>query len=188
MGLGWYRRLPPRARGWVPYVLGAAGTMLLVGILGFGVGAESAPARSIGVRSPGAPGPDLGVMDVFLHNAWIAVRSALGLLTFGVYTTWVLLVNGFVIGAVLADAAETNGLGWALLGILPHGLIELPAFWLAGAIGYRWLAFAWKLANGNRERIAGPWLLLESLALTGLALAMLFVAAAIEVTVTAALL
>lgn len=186
--LGWYGRLPPRVRGWVPYVAGAGLTMVLVGILGFAVGAESSPAASLPVREAGTAPPALGIADVFSHNAAIAVRAALGIVTFGVYTVWVLLFNGFIIGAVVADAAERNGMAWALLGILPHGIVELPAFWLAGAIGYRWLAFVWKLANGDRDRIAGPWLLLESLALTGLSLALLFVAAIIEVTVTAPLL
>lgn len=185
--LGWYRRLPPRVRGWVPYVAGAAAAMGCVAILGFGVGVESAPSSSIGLWTPGSPAPSLGVADVFVHNAGIAIRSALGLLSFGVYTTWVLLVNGFTIGAVLADAAEANGMTWAVLGLLPHGLVELPAFWLAGAVGFRWLAFAWKLANGDRERIAGPWLLLESLVVVGISLVLLFVAAVIEVTVTARL-
>jgi stage II sporulation protein M len=182
--LGWYWRLPPRVRGWVPYVAGAAATMLCVGILGFGVGVESAPASSIRVRAPGSPAPSLGIVDLFVHNAGIAIRSALGLLSFGVYTTWVLLVNGFMLGAVLADAADANGIAWAVLGLLPHGIVEIPAFWLAGAVGFRWLAFAWKLANGDRDRIQGPWLFLESLAVVGLSIALLFVAAVIEATVT----
>ena len=182
--LGWYHRLPPRVRGWVPYVVGAGLTMVLVGILGVAVGAKSPEATSMAVRGAGTPAPDVGVVDLFVHNAGIAVRSALGILSFGVYTTWVLLVNGFMVGAILADAAEQNGLTWALLGLFPHGVVELPAFWLAGAVGYRWLNFAWKLANGDRDRIAGPWLALESLAVVGLSLALLFVAAVIEATVT----
>lgn len=179
-----YRRLPPRVRGWLPYVAGAATAMSLVGILGFAVGAESARAASIPIREPGSPAPDLSTLSLFLHNGEIAVRSAFGVLTLGLYTTYVLLVNGFLLGATLADAAEVLGLGRAVLVLLPHGVFELPAFWLAGAIGFRWLAFVWKLANGDRDRIPGPWLALESLALTGLALVVLLVAAAIEANVS----
>lgn len=182
--LEWYRGLPRRVRGWIPYVGGAALAMGLVGTLGFGVGAASAPGSSLPIRGPGAPPPSAGIWEIFTHNAGIALRAALGVLTFGVYTTWVVLVNGFTIGAVAADAAEAHSLGWALSGLFPHGVVELPAFWLAGAVGFRWLAFVWKVANGDRDRIAGPWLALESLAVVGLALALLLVAAAIEVLVT----
>lgn len=179
-----YRRLPPRVRSWVRYVAGAALAMGLVGILGFAVGAESARGASIPIREPGSPAPEVTTLSLFAHNAEIAVRSALGILSLGLYTTYVLLVNGFLIGATLADAAEVLGLGRAMVALAPHGVLELPAFWLAGAIGFRWLAFVWKLANGDRDRIAGPYLVLESLALTGLALVMLLVAAVIEATVS----
>jgi stage II sporulation protein M len=182
--LEWYRRLPARVRGWVPYVGGAALAMGLVGILGFGVGAASPPATSLPIRGPDPPPPSAGIWTVFAHNAGIALGAAAGVLTFGVYTTWVVLVNGFTIGAVAADAVEANGWAWAALGLLPHGVVELPAFWLAGAVGFRWLAFVRTVARGDRDRIGGPWLVLESLAVVGFALALLLVAAVVEVLVT----
>jgi len=182
--LGWYRRLPARVRGWIPSVAFAAVVTLLTGVLGLAVGAASAPATSIAIRPPGSAAPDLSAVDLFVHNAGIAVRSALGILTGGVYTTYVLLVNGFVLGATLADAADVLGWGRAVLAIAPHGVLEIPAIWLSGAIGLRWLAFVWKVGSGDRDRVPGPWLLLESLALTGLALLLLFVAALVEATVS----
>lgn len=182
--LGWYRGLSPRVRGWAPYVGGAATATLFVGFLGFVVGVASAPGASLPIRPAGSPGPTLSTVDLFVHNAGIVVRSALGLLTMGVYTVYVLLANGFLIGATIADAAETNGLGWALLGVAPHGVVEIPAIWLSGAIGLRWLAFVWAVATGDRDRIAGQSLVLESLALLGLALLLLFVAAVVEANVS----
>ena len=182
--LGWYRRLPPRVRGWLPYVLGAGTVMGLVGILGFAVGVASPPASSLPVRQPGAAGPSLSTLGLFTHNAEIAIRSALGITTVGVYTTYVILLNGFMLGAGIADIAEVYGLGRTLLALAPHGILEIPALWLSGGIGLRWLAFVWSLATGDRDRIAGPWLFLESLGLTALSLLMLFVAAAIEANVS----
>jgi uncharacterized membrane protein SpoIIM required for sporulation len=182
--LGWYRRLPPRVQGWVPYVAVAALTMVLMGILGFAVGVQSPPSSSLPIRSPGAGPADLTTVGLFAHNAEIAIRSALGILSVGIYTTVVLLVNGFMLGAGIADIAEVYGLGSTLLALAPHGVLEIPAIWLSGAIGLRWLRYVWKVANSDRDRIAGPWLALESLALTGLALLMLFVAAAIEANVS----
>lgn len=182
--LGAYRRLPPRVRGWLPYVLGAGLATILVGIVGFAVGAESTRSASIPIRSPGSPAPDLTTASLFVHNAEIAIRSALGVLTLGLYTAYVVLLNGFLIGATLADAAEILGLGRAVLALLPHGVLELPAFWLAGAVGFRWFAFVWKVGSGDRDRIGGPWLALESMAVTLLSLCLLLVAAAIEANVS----
>lgn len=185
--LGWYLGLPPRVRGWARYVGAAVALTFAVGILGFAAGLESAPATSTPIRAAGEPAPDLSVLGLFVHNAGIAVRSAFGLLTMGVYTVYVLLINGVTIGATVADAAEQHGLAWALLAIVPHGVVEIPALWLSGAIGLRWLAFVWAVASGDRDRIAGSWLVVESLALVGLSLALLLLAAVIEVHVTAAL-
>ncbi len=180
----WIRRLPPSVRGWLLYVLLAAGMMFCTGILGAAVGAKSVDGTIIPIREPGSPAPDLSTMAIFWHNAEIALRSAFGLVTFGLYTTYVQLLNGFVLGATMADASRVLGPVRTVLSIAPHGVLELPAFWLAGAIGFRWLHFVWKVTNGDRDRIPGPRLVLESLALTGLSLAVLFVAAVIETNVS----
>ncbi len=182
--LGWYRRLPSRVQGWLPYVVLAALILVLTGILGFAVGVKSPPSSSLPIRQPGTAGPELTTVGLFVHNASIAIRSALGIVSVGIYTTFILLVNGFMLGAGIADIAEVYGLGPTLLALAPHGVLEIPAIWLSGAIGLRWLRYVWKVATSDRDRIAGPWLVLESLALTGLSLVMLLVAAAIEANVS----
>lgn len=182
-----YRRLPPAVRGWFPYVGLAAAVMFLVGILGAAVGAESTGGTIMPIRDPGQPAPDLSTWGLFSHNAGLAIRSALGVLSFGVYTTWVLLLNGFVLGAVIADVVAAWGPGRTLLALAPHGVFELPAFCMSGAIGFRWLATVWAVAQGDRDRIPVPRLVLESVLLTVVVLVMLFVAAAIEANVSVAL-
>ncbi|MHB9287700.1 stage II sporulation protein M [Halobacteriales archaeon Cl-PHB] len=179
-----FRRLPPAVRGWLPYVALAAAMMGSLAILGAAVGAKSVGGTIVPIREPGSPAPALSTMAIFSHNAEIALRSAFGLVTFGLYTTYVQVVNGFVLGAVLADAARVLGPVRTALAIAPHAVLELPAFWLAGAIGFRWLRFVWKVANSDRDRLPGPRLVLESLALTALALAMLLVAAVVETNVS----
>ena len=179
-----YRALPPAVRGWVPYVGVAAGMGLTLFVLGAAVGAESTDSAIIPVREPGSPAPDLTVLGLFAHNAAIAVRSALGLLTLGVYTTHVQVINGFVIGAAWADAAAALGWGRATLSLAPHGALEIPALWLSGAVGFRWLYTVWAIATGDRDRMPAPRLALESLLVTALVLCLLALAAVLEATVS----
>jgi len=44
-----------------------------------------------------------------------------------------LLLNGWVLGAVSVMVAGEESLGFVLAGILPHGIIEIPAFLIAEA-------------------------------------------------------
>ncbi len=179
-----YRRLPQWIRLWVPYVLVAAGMELALGVVGAAAGVQSVESSIFPIRRPGDPTPDITTMELFVHNAEIAVRSALGIVTFGLYTVYVQLLNGFVIGAAFADAAQVLGIGRAALLILPHGVIEIPAFWLAGAVGFRWMHTLWMVTNSNRDRISVPRLFLESMVLMIVVIVALFVAAYIEANVS----
>lgn len=70
-----------------------------------------------------------------------AVSMALGLLPFLFLPAFSLLVNGVVIGGVLAVVAGQQGASVGQLvvfGLLPHGIFELPAILLAIAAGL-WL-------------------------------------------------
>ncbi len=70
------------------------------------------------------------------HNARVAILTmALGML-WGLGTAAMLLFNGVVIGAVIADYLLA-GEGVFLLGwLLPHGSIEIPSILIAGQAGF----------------------------------------------------
>jgi len=44
-----------------------------------------------------------------------------------------LVLNGWILGAVSVEVAGQESLGFVLAGILPHGIIEIPAFLIAEA-------------------------------------------------------
>ncbi len=44
-----------------------------------------------------------------------------------------LILNGWILGAVSAVVAQEESLGFVLAGVLPHGIIEIPAFIVAEA-------------------------------------------------------
>ena len=44
-----------------------------------------------------------------------------------------LLLNGWVLGAIAVEVAQEESVGFVIAGILPHGIIEIPAFFIAEA-------------------------------------------------------
>ncbi len=86
---------------------------------------------------------------VWSNNAWIAAQCvALGIT--GVFPAYVLYQNAFSVGLV-GGVMVANGAGDKFFGlILPHGLLELTAVFVAGAAGIR-LFWAW-VSPGPRPR------------------------------------
>jgi uncharacterized membrane protein SpoIIM required for sporulation len=72
---------------------------------------------------------------LFTNNLSVTLMAfALGI-TFGVGTAWLLWYNGILIGVLAAVFVEA-GQVWAFAtGILPHGVLEIPAIVIGGAAG-----------------------------------------------------
>lgn len=87
--------------------------------------------------------------QVWTNNAWVAAQCvALGITGIGVVA--VLFSNALSVGMVGAVMASHGELALFLQLILPHGLLELTAVFVAGAAGLR-IFWAW-LAPGPRPR------------------------------------
>ena len=73
---------------------------------------------------------------LFTNNTRVCLLvCALGL-TWGIGTTLLMWYNGLMAGALMAVFLEAGeGTAFAT-GILPHGVLEIPAIWLGGAAGY----------------------------------------------------
>jgi len=71
----------------------------------------------------------------------------LGIL-WGIIPVLFILLNGYAVGIVISVAILETGLIPIILGILPHGILEIPAILLAAGYGI-WLGemFAKKLKN-----------------------------------------
>lgn len=72
---------------------------------------------------------------IFINNAAKAGAAILLGVVWGIVPVIFLMSNGLVSGLVFHQAAAQRGLGYALAGLLPHGIIELPALFLAAALG-----------------------------------------------------
>ncbi|VEI12897.1 stage II sporulation protein M [Trueperella bialowiezensis] len=81
------------------------------------------------------PGFDFGGM-VWTNNAWIALQAIGGGVT-GIYPVWILFQNAVSIGQSAAVMNYADNLDVFFKLILPHGLMELTAVFVAGAAGIR---------------------------------------------------
>ena len=77
--------------------------------------------------------PALGV-DLFLHNWLVSIAAAMSGIGFAFPSFEIILFNGFILG-ILNPLVPT--LTMLLAVILPHGIIEIPAFLLAGSVGIK---------------------------------------------------
>lgn len=72
---------------------------------------------------------------IFLNNASKTLLAIVLGALFGIVPGIFLLTNGVALGLVFTLATQAKGFWLSLLGILPHGVIELPAVFLGTSIG-----------------------------------------------------
>ncbi|WP_344819839.1 stage II sporulation protein M [Microbacterium soli] len=98
---------------------------------------------------------------VWSNNAWIALQCVLFGVT-GIWPVWMLIQNAVSLGVAAAVMAAHGRLDVMILHILPHGMLELTAIFIAAAAGLH-IFWSWAVP-GRRPRG-------ESLAAGGRALA-----------------
>lgn len=131
---------------------------------------------------------ELTVAALWLNNARALLVMVLGVLTGGLLTAIGLVFNGVVLGYVGLPIAEQLGVGFVLVGVLPHGIVELPALFLGAAVAFRIVTNAVRRLAGRRDVVLGRAGWLRAGLLVAVALGLLAVAAVLEVHVTGRLL
>jgi uncharacterized membrane protein SpoIIM required for sporulation len=122
---------------------------------------------------------------LFTNNLSVTlVAFALGI-TFGIGTAWMMFYNGVLLGALAAVFVEQGQLLGFATGVLPHGVLEVPAAILGGAAG---LVIARAMIQARpgprREELAGA--AREALLLVSGAVPLLAIAALLEAGVARA--
>lgn len=167
-GTDW-RWLASRSAAWAAlFAAGVAAGAALVGVL-LPLFAPALQAMDQGMSQARALSENALVAGIFLKNATVVLLVVLlGKPTRGIVPALVCLQNSLLIGALASALHGAQGLAWwrFALFLAPHGVFELPAIFLACAIGM----LAWPTARRLR------------LALVPLGL--LAVAAVVEVYVT----
>lgn len=95
-------------------------------------------------------------MLLFANNVTVSMVILLSGVFFSVLSIYFIVMNGMLVGYALAFMGKMGQVPvWALalFGILPHGILEIPAFLLSGAMGIK-LGYMWlrPLAGKTRWR------------------------------------
>lgn len=95
--------------------------------------------------------------NIFWHNLFAFFLVSLGGIIFGIGAVAIALLNGFIVGHVLALPFfySINGHGQTILfmvaALVPHGVLELPAFIVSGAFSLR-MGLRWMLPSSMGAR------------------------------------
>lgn len=99
---------------------------------------------------------ELTTFTILLNNSIVFLLAVVGVLSFGALTAIILLFNGLLVGYVATPVAAELGFGFLIVGLAPHGVLELPAFFVAGAVAFRLLHRFLLRIRDRRERILDP--------------------------------
>lgn len=121
-------------------------------------------------------------LRIFLNNARVALIIAL-LSPLVVAPGLLVFANGVVLGIALTYAASKLGWPAALASVIPHGILEIPAFLLVAAASTSLGLALWRALLGRGK---GAWgsILRAFVKALALSLALFAAAALIEATVT----
>jgi len=72
---------------------------------------------------------------LFANNLEACLLLFLGGASFGIFTIFIMSLNGIVIGAIIEIVHHDHSPAFVAAAILPHGIFEIPAFVIAGALG-----------------------------------------------------
>lgn len=74
-------------------------------------------------------------IKLFINNFEACILLFLGGASFGILTIFIMSLNGIVIGAIMEIIHTDHSWTFIAAALLPHGIFEIPAFILAGALG-----------------------------------------------------
>ena len=156
-------RVPQAFRQTIPFIAAAFILFMIPAAIGFRLMLVSPEAASVlGLEQErqtlasqqtwtNIPVEDRPYASAFImsNNIRIAVLAFAGGAAFGVFTVYVLAMNGLMLGGVLGLAAHYSMADSLLMFIIGHGVIELSIIFIAGGAG---LAVAWALLNPGAYR------------------------------------
>ena len=128
--------------------------------------------------------PVITFFIIFIRNVSVVVISCLLSPLFLVVPVLTLLVNGWVIGIVSVSVLQKQPLLFLLAGLLPHGIIELPALMIGEAIAFSIGLAVMTAVFRSEKRSTLAQDLKRSLRWLAVVSGMLLAAAAIEAFVT----
>ena len=74
-------------------------------------------------------------IKLFINNLEACILLFLGGASFGILTIFIMSLNGIVIGAIMEIIHKDHSWAFIAAALIPHGIFEIPAFIIAGALG-----------------------------------------------------
>ena len=74
-------------------------------------------------------------VKLFANNLEACILLFLGGASFGILTIFIMSLNGIVIGAIMEIVSKDHTPLFVAAALLPHGIFEIPAFIISGALG-----------------------------------------------------
>ncbi|WP_439028258.1 stage II sporulation protein M [Haloarchaeobius sp. DT45] len=169
-----------------PYVGFSVASFVVGIVVGVGLYASGFDLfAAMGLESLGDVLPeDPTATFIFLNNTRVFFIFILGALTGGLLTLAGLLFNGVLVGYVAAGAAAQVGPAFVLLALAPHGVLELPALFVASSVGFRIIGVVVTYVLDRRDHLWTRAEVNRTLLLVLVAWVTLGVAAVIEMHVT----
>jgi stage II sporulation protein M len=87
--------------------------------------------------------------QIFTNNLQICMLAFLGGATFGFLTIFLLMTNGILIGILIEVMLREKSIPALLVGLLPHGIFEIPAILVSTALGMIMARGLWEELAGN---------------------------------------
>jgi stage II sporulation protein M len=123
------------------------------------------------------------MMGIFANNAFKCLLVIVLGLAVGIAPLIFILANGLILGIVIGVTMKSTSLLYVLVGVVPHGVIELPMVFISAAIGLKLGAEVLKALLGKNVNVVDK--LVESLMVFLVWIfPLLFLAAFVETFVT----
>jgi stage II sporulation protein M len=88
---------------------------------------------------------------LFLNNLQACTFMFLGGASFGLFTVFIILSNGVIIGSVVELVRQQEG-GWYIAAaLIPHGIFEVSAFVISGTLGFLLARDLWLEVQGSGD-------------------------------------
>lgn len=127
---------------------------------------------------------DLSASFFIINNTPPFLAAIFGALTLGLFTFAIMVFNGVIIGNIAVVTGMEAGFGIIIALIVPHGIFELPALFIAAGVGFRFIHRVGQRIVGSRDALFTKAYLVRTTALVVFAWLILVLAAFVEAYVT----
>lgn len=156
----------------------------LLGIIGYIEFAELIDTSTVSDLGYVFESDNFSTVNVLINNLLTTSVSAVGAIAVGIPTLINLLINGLVLGITFGISLTSDPQTVFLATLLPHSIIEIPAFLLASAVGLRFPRLLIKYLTESREYILHRNELRQMITVIGVSIVLIVLAAVVEGYVT----